>query len=432
MTSLIQDPGRVRDLSAAMATGRLTATALVQRCLDRIAAVDPAVQAWVHVLAEEALASAAALDAERAAGQVRGPLHGIPVAVKDVIDLRGLPTRANSPSRDQAPPATADATVVAHLRAAGAIMLGKVHTTEYAYYESRPPTRNPWDLSRTPGGSSAGSGAAIACGTVPLALGTQTAGSVNRPAAYTGTGAFKPSTLAIGGTGVVPLAPSFDTVGAFGATAQDAAFLAAGYAADHLRLGSAVPPPRLVVLEDPLVARLTAPGTAAGVAALAEQLAASGLPLRRAALPVGLEAILAAHRTVLLAELGRTHAGLPRDRIAPRLAADIEAGLAVPDASYHAALGLLASYRRTVWSAFGAEELLLLPAAPDVAPADGTTGDPSFVIPTTALGGPVATLRAGRDAATGLPVGALLFAAPGADAGLAGFLLSPTATQLDL
>ena len=210
--SLIENPGRIRDLSAAMAKGEITAEALVRRYLDRIAAVDGQVKAWIHVLADAALAEARALDAERKAGRLRSPLHGIPVGIKDVIDVRGLPTRANSPSRADIAPASADATVVAHLRAAGAIVLGKLHTTEYAFFQSLPPTRNPWDLARTPGGSSAGSGAAIAAGVVPLALGTQTAGSVNRPAAYTGVCAFKPSTLAIGGVGVVPLAPSFDTI----------------------------------------------------------------------------------------------------------------------------------------------------------------------------------------------------------------------------
>ena len=184
--SLIQNPGHIRDLSAAMAKGEITAEALVRRYLDRIAAVDGQVKAWIHVLADAALAEARALDAERKAGRLRGPLHGIPVGIKDVIDVRGLPTRANSPSRADIAPASADATVVAHLRAAGAIILGKLHTTEYAFFQSLPPTRNPWDVARTPGGSSAGSGAAIAAGMVPLALGTQTAGSVNRPAAYTG------------------------------------------------------------------------------------------------------------------------------------------------------------------------------------------------------------------------------------------------------
>lgn len=426
--SLVRDPGRIRDLSAAIARGDLTSEALVQRCLDRIAEVDGQVQAWIHVLAEDALAQARLLDAEPVK---RGPLHGIPVAVKDVIDVRGLPTRANSLSRAEIAPATADATVVAHLRAAGAVILGKVHTTEYAYFAPVPPTRNPWDLTRTPGGSSAGSGAAVASGTVPLALGTQTAGSVNRPAAYTGTGAFKPSTLAVGGVGVVPLAPSFDTMGAFGQTAQDAAFLAAGYAAAHLRLpGATAATPRVVILEDAMLARLTAPGTAARVAALAEGLRAAGLHVVTAPSPVALEEVLATHREVLLAEAGRTHARLPRELISPRLAADIEAGLAMSEAAYHAALRRLAGFRAAFWPAFGPEDLILMPAAPDVAPADGTTGDPSFVIPMTALGGPIATLRAGLDA--GMPVGALLCAAPGADARLAGFLFSDLATQLDL
>lgn len=428
MNRLVQDPGRVRDLGAAMARGELTSEALVQRCLDRIAAVDGEVQAWLHVLAEDALAQARALDRETTK---RGPLHGIPIAVKDVIDVRGLPTRANSLSRADAPPATADATVVAHLRAAGAVVLGKVHTTEYAYFAPVPPTRNPWDPARTPGGSSAGSGAAVASGMVPLALGTQTAGSVNRPAAYTGTGAFKPSTLSIGGVGVVPLAPSFDTMGAFGQTAQDAAFLAAGFAADHLGLPGAQPTrPRVVVLRDDMLARMTALGTAARVDAFAATLKSAGLEVVEARTPVPLEALLLAHRQVLLAEAGRTHARLPMDRISPRLAADIATGLAMSDSDYHAALRDLARMRRAFWAGFGDNDALLMPAAPDVAPADGTTGDPSFVIPTTALGGPVASLRAGLDA--GMPVGALLFAAPGQDARLAGFLFSDLATELDL
>ncbi len=430
MSEYVSDAGRLRDFAAAMRSGELTSEALVRRCLDRIAAVDGTVQAWIHVLADEALATARALDGESVR---RGPLHGIPFAVKDVIDVRGLPTRAFSPSRAEALPATADATVVANLRAAGAIVLGKVHTTEYAYFAPAPPTRNPWDLRRTPGGSSAGSGAAIAAGMVPLALGTQTAGSVNRPAAYTGTCAFKPSTLAIGGVGVVPLAPSYDTVGAFGASAQDAAYLASGYAAAHLRLiEPKAPPPRILMLEDALISRLTQPGTVAQVAGFADMLRGAGLRVSRAESAVSLEAVLLTHRRVLLAEAGRTHARLPKELISPRLAADIEEGLAIPEEEYHAALRELARFRQAFWRGFGPDDLLLLPAAPDVAPMDGTTGDPSLVIPFTALGGPIATLRAGLDGATGMPVGALLCAAPGADARLGAFLFSELATQLDL
>ncbi|MFN7594818.1 MAG: amidase family protein, partial [bacterium] len=135
---LIQDPGRIRALFAAMAKDDITAEALVQRYLDRIAAVDGQVKAWVHVLADSALAEARALDAERKAGNIRGPLHGIPVGIKDVIDVRGLPTRANSPSRADIAPARADASGVAQLRAAGAIIRGKLHTSADACFQSLP------------------------------------------------------------------------------------------------------------------------------------------------------------------------------------------------------------------------------------------------------------------------------------------------------
>ena len=423
-----RNPGSIRRLAAEMAAGSLTSQALVQRCLDRIAEVDGAVQAWRLVLAEQALASAAEKDAERRAGLPCGPLHGIPFGVKDVIDLAGHVTRANSRSRESALPATADATVVAALKAAGAVLLGKLHTTEYAWYSSIPPTRNPYDLSRTPGGSSAGSGAAVAAGTVPMALGTQTAGSVNRPAAYTGVGAFKPSTLAVGGAGVVPLAPSFDTVGAFGATAADAALLAAGYAPAALGLpGTAPTAPRMVLLRHALP---VAPHAEAAVQALGARLQAAGVPLRHAPAPVPLAEVAALHRVVLLAEVGRTHARLPPELLDPGLAADIATGQAIPAAEYLAALAGLARLRGRFWAGFAPGEMLLLPAAPDVAPNDGTTGDPSFVIPLTALCGPVATLRAGLH--QGLPLGALLTMAPGQDAALAGFLLGATGTELEL
>jgi len=435
MTALVGDRWRVPDLAQAMQDGALTALGLIETCLARIQEVDQEVHAWVAVMGEEALAAARELDREREAGRVRGPLHGIPFAVKDVIDVAGLPTRANSPSRAKQAPATADATVVTHLRSAGAIVLGKVHTTEFAYFESVPPTRNPHDTTRTPGGSSAGSAAAVAAGMVPLALGTQTAGSVNRPAAYCGIGAFKPSTRSIGGAGTVPLAPSFDTVGAFGTTAADAALMAAAFASDHLGLAHAAAHasvPQVVVLEDPLIDSLCTLSCQSASSDLAGRLSAAGLRVRTAASPVPFESILAAHRTVLLAELGRHHARAPRDRIAPRLAQDITAGLAIPDREHHEALCTLSHFRNTFWSSFAPDDVLLMPAAPDVAPKGMATGDPRLVIPATALGGAIAGLRCGSDAATSMPLGAMLMAAPGADARLAGFLLSPLGRSLDL
>jgi len=432
MTAFVHEFGRVRTLAADIAAGRLTSADLVERALARIAAVDGAVQAWAVVLADEARAAARTLDAEARSGTLRGPLHGIPVGVKDVIDVAGVPTRANCRARADLPPASGDATVVAHLRAAGAVILGKTHTTELAYSESVPPTRNPHDVSRTPGGSSAGSAAAVASGTVPFALGTQTAGSVNRPAAYCGVGAFKPSTLAIAGVGVVPLAPSFDTVGAFAASATDAVALAAGYAPAHLRLGTGhAGGSRIVVLRDPLLDRADTE-TQAAVAAFAERLAASGLRVEEAASPVPLDDIRTEHRLVLLAELGICHGGWPANRLAPRLAADVAAGLGIPAAEYHRALGALAAFRARFWAAFGPADILLLPTAPAVAPVGTATGDPSFVVPVTALGGPAASVRAGLGATSSMPVGAMLTAAPGTDARLAAFLLEEADPALDL
>ena len=427
-------PGHVRDLAEALANGSLTAEALVRRCLDRIAEVDGQVKAWVHVLADEAIASAKALDAEQKATGRRSLLHGIPIAVKDVIDVAELPTRANSRSRADIAPAALDATVVAHLRAAGAIVLGKVHTTEYAYFQSIPPTRNPHDLARTPGGSSAGSSAAVAAGMVPLALGTQTAGSVNRPAAFTGIGAFKPTTRSIGGTGIVPLAPSYDTVGAFGAAPQDATLLAAIYAPEQLRLHELdhTPLQRVVMLEDPLIARKAAPSTLPAVKGLAGRLQQAGFGIETAESPVPLDDMIADHRTVLLFEMSRLHGALPRELLSPFLAADIVKGLALEPREYYAALHRLALARQTFWAAFENDCVMLMPAAPDIAPSDGTTGDPAFVVPATALGGPIASVRAGLDAPSGMPIGAMLFAAPGADRSLAGMLLSDSVRDAGL
>lgn len=427
--SLVQDPGRIAALAAAMAAGELTSVALVEKCLARIRDVDGQVKAWIHVLEAEALAAAAQCDAERKAGCVRGPLHGIPVAIKDIIDVKGLPTRANSRSRADVAPARADATLVAHLRAAGAIILGKVHTTEYAYFESIPPTRNPHDLSRTPGGSSGGSAACVASGTVPLAVGTQTAGSVNRPAAYCGVGAFKPSTLSVSGAGILPLAPSFDTPGAFGFTPQDAVLLMAAFAPDHLRLDDASMrrPMNVVALSDAMLSEKTVASTAAAVTGLATRLRGAGFDVGTRASPVPLADVLATHRQILSAELGRAHAAVPRDKLAPRLAADMDAGLAMPEADYIAALGRLKALRRAFWASFTADEIVLMPAAPDVAPQDGTTGDPSYVILSTALGGPVVSLNAGWCPATRMPVGALLTAQPGRDGALAQWVLADLA-----
>src|SRR2546425_2173280 len=182
------DPASLDIVTAAteMRAGSLRASALLASILERIDEVEPDLRAFVLVDREGAQRAAVALDRELALGRLRGPLHGIPVAVKDIFDVAGFPTRCGCRAYDDAPPASEDSTVVARLRAVGAIILGKTTTHELACGVYTPPTRNPWDLERSPGGSSGGSGAAVAAGIVPGAIGSDTRGSIPVPASHLG------------------------------------------------------------------------------------------------------------------------------------------------------------------------------------------------------------------------------------------------------
>src|SRR5436305_2194735 len=210
----------VRDAAQEIASGRLTAEALASACLDRIAAREGVVGAWHYLDRDAALAAARQRDAE----PPRGPLHGIRLAVKDLIDTADMPTGYGSPIYEGHHPA-ADAACVALARAAGAIVLGKTVTTEFACFTAGK-TANPHNPAHTPGGSSSGSAAAVAAGMVPLAFGTQTAGSVIRPASYCGVVGFKPSFGVIPRAGVKMLADSLDTIGTMARNVADAAFFA--------------------------------------------------------------------------------------------------------------------------------------------------------------------------------------------------------------
>ena len=201
-------------------SGRLSATDLVEACLRQIELWEPHIAALPFVMAERALAEAAARDDEAAAGRWRGPLHGVPIVVKDLIDVAGAPTEAGS-RQLAGNVATEDAAVIGRLRAAGAIILAKANTHEFAYGALTPPTRNPWNTDRMPGGSSGGSGAAVASGEAFGALGTDSAGSVREPSALCGLAGLKPTYGNVSCRGVVPLAWSLDTVGPMARTIDD-------------------------------------------------------------------------------------------------------------------------------------------------------------------------------------------------------------------
>lgn len=229
MTTIVDKPPTAGEASRALATGRTTATALVEDSLARIAALDPALRSFVRVTATQARSAARAADRAIKAGRRRGPLHGIPFALKDIIATAGIRTTAGSYLLERHVPKH-DATIVRRLLDAGAILIGKLGTHEFAtggpaFDLPFPPPRNPWDTARGTSGSSSGSAVAIAAGLVPFALGTDTGGSIRAPAALSGVAGFKPTYGLVPRTGVVPLAFSLDHCGPMAWTSRDCALI---------------------------------------------------------------------------------------------------------------------------------------------------------------------------------------------------------------
>ena len=393
----------------------LSAVDLLESCLARIAAREADVHAWVRVDDAGARAVARERHAEARAGRLRGPLHGVPVGIKDIIHVAGLTTTCGAaPAFHVA--ATEDATAVARLRAAGAIILGKAHTTEFAYFEPGP-TRNPWNTAHTPGGSSSGSAAAVAARMTPLALGTQTVGSVLRPAAYCGVVGFKGTHGLIPTEGVVPLAWSLDHVGVFARAVADVA-LTAGVLAGRALAGTASRPPRLALAAE-LVDRAT-PETAAEVRAAADRFARAGATIEEVKLPAAFAGVHAAGREVLEVEAAAYHEDLYRAHAAayrPRTRELIAGGLARPAVAYARAQRARLAFREEVMPLLAAHDALLAPTAPAPAPEGLATGDPWFCAPWSFAGAPACSLPSGVSAA-GLPHAVQLVAAAERDAEL--------------
>lgn len=415
--SLVTDPGAIEGIATAIQSRKTDPVALVEAALRRITAVEKEVQGWCLLERERALALAQVLKEEAHAGRIRSPLHGIPVAIKDVLDVAGLPTRAGSKTRAWIGPSTIDAHVVTLLKAAGAIVLGKAHTTEFAYFDGPPPTRNPHNVAHTPGGSSAGPAAVVASGMVPLSLGTQTAGSVSRPAAYCGISAFKPSALAWSSSGLVPFAPSFDTIGVFAHRVRDAVAAARVLMPPYLRQRPAEAPSPLTVgvIEDPIT-EAASTAVADSVRAAGEALAAAGVRVKRFTSPVSFADISAWHKTIIEYEVAHAHPHLEHDPdVSAGLREAIARGRVVSDRAYLDAHAALSAARERFWAATAEANALLFPAAPDVAPVGMKTGDPRFIVPFTALGGPIVSIPVGTGTG-GMPLGLMLIGAPGADA----------------
>lgn len=426
---LTPDPARtIRGAAADLRAGRVRCVDLVEHCLTAIDAREPEIRAWVRVDADGAREQARERDRELADGRDRGPLHGIPIGIKDIVDVQGLPTAAGfAPWADQV--AEEDAPLVAGLREAGAVILGKTVTTTFAWIDP-PVTRNPWNPGRTPGGSSSGSAAAVAAGMCLGAVGTQTGGSIVRPAAFCGVAGLKPTYGLVSAEGIVPFAPSLDHPGPIARTVGDLAVLLDAMAGIGPACEDAVDartgPPTLGRLTGPFLDRARPEALAALDRALAV-LEAAGARVVEVRLPEAFEEVLRYHRLVMAAEAAVSHAEWfepHRDDYPERIRALVEEGLAVLAADYIRACDHLDAVRERTElllgrDPFGAVDALAMPPAIGPAPDPSTTGDPAFNSPWSFAGLPTATFPVGLDP-DGLPLGLQLIGPAEGDSALLG------------
>jgi amidase len=403
------------EVAEGIAGGAFTAEAVTAACLERIAARDGTVHAWAHLDAEAALAQARARDA----GTPLGPLHGVPVGIKDVFDTCDAPTGMGSPIYAGYRP-FADAFVVATLRAAGVVILGKTVTAEFAGLHPGA-TANPHDPARTPGGSSSGSAAAVADFMVPAALGTQTGGSVLRPASFCGVVGFKPSFAAISRAGLKLAAETLDTVGVMARSVEDAALLAGVLTGAAPRaLEEPARPPAIGFCRTVLWERAEAETRTALEEARAG-LTEAGAKVAEVEMPADFLAVDRARNVINAVERARTLAfewARHREEISARLAETVREGLRTPHRDYVRALETCREVRARLDEVFGGNEALLVPCVPGAAPLGlESTGEPALQGFWTALHVPTITLPTHRTA-EGLPVGIQLVGRPRADDGL--------------
>lgn len=398
-------PWSLRALVAELAAGQMTPAGAIARAEGRIADTEVDIAAWVE---HHAPAPAAA----------QGPLGGVPLGVKDIIDVEGYPTRCGSALRAHSAPATTHAAIVDEWIAAGAVPVGKTVTTEYAFFEPGP-TRNPANPEHTPGGSSSGSAAAVASGQVPLALGSQTAGSVTRPASYCGVASLVMTHNRYPTDGVTGLSRSLDSHGMFAATVSD---LAMGWSAltgepDVGAASSAGPPPRLLVWTADSIGAVTGEMSEA-LASTVEKLRVAGAEADEFPLEEVVAAITSAHRVRMAYEASRerTFELAHPDKLSKPLASLLSTGAAISDSAYETAGAAIAEGRILVAAALAGYDAILGPGAPGAAPAGlGATGDPVLSRSWQALGLPTIGIPGLRNA-DGLPLGLQIVGRSGGEA----------------
>lgn len=382
----------IADSARQIRAGQLKPSELVERCFRKIDGLEPQIRAWVCLDRARALATAQQLDAELAAGKCRGPLHGIPIGVKDIVDVQGLPTRAGSPLTSEKP-VVKDAAVVARLRDAGAVILGKTVTTEYACFDP-PPTRNPWNLQHTPGGSSSGSAAAVAAGMCLAAIGTQTGGSITRPASYCGVCGFKPTIGKISLDGVVPFSEPLDHMGPIAGCVADLKLMFDAMSGSAGDARSTDMPPRIGLLAAYFMDEADQEVVAKTRIALA-RLQTAGAMVTEVGVPESFRDVHANHRVLMAvgaADVHREQFTAQSGKYGREISILIREGLGIDQAAYRQALEHQQRFRAEMAQCFGNCDVLVTPATPTAAPTAETTGNPKFNSPWSHSGLPTVSL----------------------------------------
>ncbi len=417
------------EIAAAVRNGTLSPVDAVQQALDRIDAVESQIHAWVELDRKGALRQAADI---AQFDPFSLPLAGVAVGIKDIVDVAGVPTRLGASSFAHYK-ADRDATVVARLRAAGAIILGKTHTTEFAYLDPAP-TCNPWDRGHTPGGSSSGSAAAVGARTISLAIGSQTVGSVLRPAAYCGCVGLKPTYGLISYAGTANLASSFDHLGVLTDSVADVALALGALVgkdrydansieapeADYIAAAASPSPPRLGLIRS-YYQEHAGEELNRHLDAVIHFLRMAGATVENAEMPADAAVIRAAGDPIMKYEAAQTHealyeahAGEYRDGIKALVAA----GRDIDRDAYEAAREVIAGLRDGILETLAGFDALIFPVAPGPAPAGlDTTGNGIFCAPASFAGLPTISLPSGI-ADDGLPLAVQLMSAPLAEPAL--------------
>ncbi|WP_417383959.1 amidase [Gimesia sp.] len=389
-------PLTIADAQQAIKAGQLSCRELLTQCFQQIEQKEPAIHAWAYLDREAAFERADLLDQELQRGRWRGPLHGIPIGIKDIIDVKGMPTRGGLESRDPSP-ASQDAAIVENLRLEGAIFPGKTNTTQLACFDP-PPTLNPWNQAHTPGGSSSGSAAGVAAGMCLAAVGTQTGGSIIRPASFCGVAGLKPTFGMVDRRGSILLSQHLDHIGSLAHTVADLVILLDGMTDQATYLPLLIEPvtaaPRIGWLTDFFESRAE-PSMQQALKTVRTQLETAGAPIRDCPLPAEFTSILEYHLHLMQFEMVQNMGAdydQNREFYGPAISQVLDAGRELSQERFEVCLDYQNLISQVTRRCFARCEILISPATVGPAPSPETTGNPCMNAPWSMTGFPTLSI----------------------------------------